>query len=741
MKRLLVTPLFLCLAALAAWAQPNPASVQSISTVRAGSLNTRYTIRALVLNGPEMGGIRYLQDASGNMAIFKTSWSPAVNRGDSVLVEGRLTTFNQLRQLDQINTDDYVVLNSNNPLPTPQVITFANFDAAFEAKLVQLNNVSFVESGAFAAQNNYSLTAGSEETREVRISNSNSNLTGSPIPQGNLTAVVGIMSRFNADFQLLPRDLEDLGLKGPLFNGVPVASNLSTTGFTVSFTTRNNGNTRVQYGLTDQLELGTLTDNTPKTNHSMNLTGLTPGTLYFVRCFTVDASDDTSFAGLQVMGTVSNSTGTMRAYFCKSVATEHANAPANQAVNSTSAGVRDSIINLINRATSTLDVAIYNFNNAQIINAINAASDRGVYVRVVGNGDILSGNWAALDVDEQYQTPPTREGIMHNKFIVVDAEAANANKPEVLTGSLNFTDENINDYANNILIIQDQTMARAFTMEFEEMLNGVYGAAKKDNTPKEFRIGGKRVELYMSPTDKVNDIILKEINNANNNIFINTMLITRPNMGTAIANAHTRLGAGKVWAVIGEESGDVGASVFQTIGGALGSQARIWDNGSNPLPYLIPHKTLVVDHGTNSDPIVLTGSHNWSNSANTTNDENTLIIHDGDMTNIYYQEARARMWDIGMAPTARQSFSDAMAVRLYPNPATTTATLELVPHFSQTASVELLNLSGQVISRQELGQLTQPLTLTMEMDGLPQGLYLVRVAAGGAVHTLRLAKQ
>jgi hypothetical protein len=99
------------------------------------------------------------------------------------------------------------------------------------------------------------------------------------------------------------------------------------------------------------------------------------------------------------------------------------------------------------------------------------------------------------------------------------------------------------------------------------------------------------------------------------------------------------------------------------------------------------------------------------------------------------------MWDMNMVATARQSFSDAMAVRLYPNPATTTATLELVPHFSQTASVELLNLRGQVISRQELGRLTQPLSLTMEMDDLPQGLYMVRVAAGDAVYTLRLAKQ
>ncbi|MBX3103174.1 MAG: T9SS type A sorting domain-containing protein [Bacteroidetes bacterium] len=741
MKSTFLTPLLLCLAAFSAWAQPNAGSVQPISTVRSGSLNTRYTIRALVLNGPELGGIRYLQDATGAMAIFKTSWSPAVQRGDSILVEGRLTTFNQLRQLDQVQNDDYVILNSDNPLPAPQDITFTGFNAAYEARLVRLQHVSFVESGSFAAQNNYNISAGTEETRQVRVTHAASDLNNSPIPQGNLPEIVGIMSRFNAEYQLLPRDLADLGLKGPLFASTPTAGNLSTTGFSVSFTTKNNGNTRIQYGLTEALEMGTLEDNTPKTTHSLPLAGLTPGTLYYVRCFSVDAQDDTSFAGIQVMGTVSNSTGTMRAYFCKDVATEHASSTGNTAVNSTSAGVRDTVVNLINRATGTLDIAIYNFNNAQIVDALNAAKQRGVYVRVVGNGDIMSSNWDALNTDEKYKTPPTRDGIMHNKFIIVDADATDAGKPELLTGSLNYTDENINDYANNIVIIQDQTLARAYTLEFEEMLAGSYGAAKKDNTPKEFLIGGKRVELYMSPTDKVNDIILKEINRADQNLYINTMLCTRPNIGSAIASAHSRLGAGNVWVVIGEESGDVGVSVFNTIRSGLGSQARVWDDGNNSMTYLIHHKYMLVDHGTSSDPFVLTGSHNWSNSANTINDENTLIIHDADLADIYYQEMRARMWNLGMAPATRQSITEHLALRLYPNPAAHTATLELVPRTAQATTLEFLSVAGQVISRRDLGLLHTPQTLTLDLAGLPQGLYLVRVHTAGGTQTLRLAKQ
>ena len=44
---------------------------------------------------------------------------------------------------------------------------------------------------------------------------------------------------------------------------------------------------------------------------------------------------------------------------------------------------------------------------------------------------------------------------------------------------------------------------------------------------------------------------------------------------------------------------------------------------------------------------VLTGSHNWSASAENSNNENTLIVHDADVANQYLQEFAARYTQFG----------------------------------------------------------------------------------------------
>ena len=55
---------------------------------------------------------------------------------------------------------------------------------------------------------------------------------------------------------------------------------------------------------------------------------------------------------------------------------------------------------------------------------------------------------------------------------------------------------------------------------------------------------------------------------------------------------------------------------------------------------------MVVDQSLpGSDPVVLTGSHNWSASAEDRNDENTIIVHDATIANIYYQNFVKRFTD------------------------------------------------------------------------------------------------
>jgi len=59
---------------------------------------------------------------------------------------------------------------------------------------------------------------------------------------------------------------------------------------------------------------------------------------------------------------------------------------------------------------------------------------------------------------------------------------------------------------------------------------------------------------------------------------------------------------------------------------------------------LLHHKYMIVDVDSESDPTVITGSMNWSANGDDTNDENTLIIHDTDVANQFYQEFAARLY-------------------------------------------------------------------------------------------------
>jgi len=58
-------------------------------------------------------------------------------------------------------------------------------------------------------------------------------------------------------------------------------------------------------------------------------------------------------------------------------------------------------------------------------------------------------------------------------------------------------------------------------------------------------------------------------------------------------------------------------------------------------------KTMLIDPETDSDPIVIVGSTNWSNNANNVNDENMLIIHNKKIVNQFVQEFYARYAQAG----------------------------------------------------------------------------------------------
>src|SRR5690606_18208563 len=117
--------------------------------------------------------------------------------------------------------------------------------------------------------------------------------------------------------------------------------------------------------------------------HELQFTRLPPASFQHVRAFSV-ADGDTAFAAPGLSATASTSSGTIVAYFTRSVATSVSTRTDAIALGS---ATDDTLAAWIDRARHTLDVAMYNTNSQVVVQAVNAAAIRGVQVRWIAEGN------------------------------------------------------------------------------------------------------------------------------------------------------------------------------------------------------------------------------------------------------------------------------------------------------------------------------------------------------------------
>ena len=619
-------------------------SQATIAAARAMPEGSTITVRGLVTNGAEFGIIRYFQDGTAGIAAYGASVS-GITRGDSVVVVGVTKNYNQLLEIDPVTS---ITAIAPKPLPAPIVVTPAAMAEQYEGMLLKMVDVTFANAGGvFSGNTNYNVTANGQ-TCQVRVNNS-SNLVGTIIPADQVT-VIGICSQFSytsptAGYQLLLRDKSDIISSSTIVFTTPLTvSNITTSAFTLAWNTNIAGTTEIFYGRTAQLELGHLSATGTGIAHTIDVTGLNPADLVYVMAFSV-AGADTGFSGLKPFITKSTSAGWIRTYFTRPVDTTVATGPAAKQIYRL---VDDTCIAYINKAKYSIDIAIYNFNVegiSNIANPLNAAFNRGVKVRVITDGGTNNSAIPELVAGIGRLPRPVTTGIMHNKFMVIDGQSTNQLDPIVWTGSCNWTDQNINTDANNVLFIQDASLAKVYTIEFNEMFGSTtvvpnaslakFGPAKSDNTPHELVIGNRRVEVFFSPSDGVNQQIVNHINTANSDIEIGTMLITRKVISDAII-AKASAGVSSRVVITNRSTSD--ATVVANLTSALGANFKEYHEQG-----LLHSKVMIVDQSNlTSDPFVWTGSHNWSDAANVSNDENSIVIHDGAICNLYYQEFKKR---------------------------------------------------------------------------------------------------
>ena len=142
---------------------------------------------------------------------------------------------------------------------------------------------------------------------------------------------------------------------------------------------------------------------------------------------------------------------------------------------------------------------------------------------------------------------------MHNKFIIRDV--ASPSLATVLTGSTNWTQQQLNTDQNNMVIIQDQSLAKAYQVEFDEFyIDHKYSNLKSNNTPHEFKIGGKRVELYFGPTDNYLAEVKKHVATANNEVYVAMSSFTRTEVSYTIVDSAVQKN-GAYFAGVGDNGG------------------------------------------------------------------------------------------------------------------------------------------------------------------------------------------
>jgi phosphatidylserine/phosphatidylglycerophosphate/cardiolipin synthase-like enzyme len=140
--------------------------------------------------------------------------------------------------------------------------------------------------------------------------------------------------------------------------------------------------------------------------------------------------------------------------------------------------VADAIGLLLHAASGTIDAALYRFNHPGLAQALEAAVQRGVRVRLLVDGNKYKENRVTQALLAGAVIPfrlgfgqKGRGSKMHHKFVVLDRQT-------VLTGSYNWTLESEEENHENLVILRDSQPVEAFTQEFEALWSG----AGRDNS-------------------------------------------------------------------------------------------------------------------------------------------------------------------------------------------------------------------------------------------------------------------
>ncbi|MBU4511610.1 helix-hairpin-helix domain-containing protein [bacterium] len=215
-----------------------------------------------------------------------------------------------------------------------------------------------------------------------------------------------------------------------------------------------------------------------------------------------------------------------------------------------------------------------------------------------------------------------------------------------------------------------------------------------------------KTEVYFSLSDNPQKAIIKNINQAEVFINIAMYIFTDREIALPLAKAHER--GVKVRLYLDKEQVDYQYSQSRFLV-QKGIKVRISTNN-----YIMHNKFAIIDNH-----ILLTGSYNWTFSANNRNDENLMVIDDPELIEIF-QNQFVNLWTNKYSLERTQKLYKIAKVDFLPVSPTSVKTKDKIININSASLKELTSilrisesLAQKIITfREDLGGFKDPQDLT-----------------------------
>jgi phosphatidylserine/phosphatidylglycerophosphate/cardiolipin synthase-like enzyme len=325
------------------------------------------------------------------------------------------------------------------------------------------------------------------------------------------------------------------------------------------------------------------------------------------------------FFFIAALAGAADNTGWWRLYFTS---------PGNKGHQHVRKNPRSGLISVINQSKKFFYGAFYDISEPEIVASLIKARERGVAVKLVTEADTagrrkrVQGRWTDAGIEVTYND---RRGLMHNKFAVADGEW-------VWTGSYNPTVNDTEKNNNNAILIRSAEAAGIFEREFMEMFRDKIFGNRREAGPFSgiwnnyyVKIGDTDINVYFSPEDNIERIIVKRLAKAESSIHFMAFSFTSDPIGEMMIKK-SKEGV-RVYGLFERKGSKNSHSEYMKM--KLEGLPVKLDHNRN----LMHHKVIIIDAYR-----VITGSYNFSRNAQNYNDENILIIDNREIAAEYLAE-------------------------------------------------------------------------------------------------------